>query len=271
MRTSRNRDPGPRRGGFSLIEVIGVLAIMAIMASVLVPSALKSVQQAAISAESQTLGNLGTVLPLYLRDQGSVPTAANWTTTLAGYANLSPSNLATNSRGVARVYLTDPATTPTQRVILLSSMRAGLALPAAANIGTAAKFQQIWQTADGSVPPASSWAGWGAWGAVAKSGSYLLIERVNLLPVYDTDLESLTLTLNNHSGTAASYGLVLANGTRLATVNVPAGSTVTLANETPRVMITLYAAAGGLRPNYSYVISNTGKTFDFDGTNWTPQ
>jgi prepilin-type N-terminal cleavage/methylation domain-containing protein len=263
----------PRRvsAGFSLIEVIGVLAIMAIMASVLVPSAIKSVQEAAISAESQTLSNLGTELTLYLRDQGAVPTSANWTTALAGYANLSPSNLAVNSRQVARVYVTDPSTNPTQRVLLLSSMRANLALPTAANIGTAASFQQIWQTADGSVPPTTSWAGWRAWAAVANSGEYLIIERVNLLPIYDTDLASYTLTLNNHSSATASYNLVLANGTVLAAVNVAAGKTVSLANEIPRVMITLYSAAGGLSPNYTYVISTSGKTFDFDGTNWTPE
>jgi len=264
--------PSPRaRAGFSLIEVIGVLAIMAIMASVIVPSAIKSIQQAAITAEQQTLGNLGTELTLYLRDQGSVPTAANWTTALAAYANLSPANLATNSRNVARVYIADPATTPSQRVLLLSSMRKNLALPTAANIGTAAKFQQIWQTTDGAVPPASSWAGWGAWGTVANSGGYLIIERVNLLPTYDTDLENLTLTLNNHSGATASYKVTQVSGTVVGPVNVAAGKTVSLGNEIPRVVLTLYSMAGGQSPNYTYVVSNSGKTFDFDGTNWTPQ
>ena len=269
--TKRDQRTGGRARAFSLIEVIGVLAIMAIMASVLVPSAIKSVQQAAISAESQTLGNLGTELALYLRDQGSVPTAANWTTSLGAYANLSPANIAKNSRNVARVYITDPATSPTQRVLLLSSMRGNLALPTAANIGTAAKFQQIWQTADGSVPPASSWAGWTAWGAVANAGNYLVIERVNLLPVYDTDLENLTLTLNNHSGAAASYSVTQVNGTVVGPVNIAAGRTLALANEIPRVVITLYSQPGGQSPNYTYVVSSSGKTFDFDGANWTPQ
>jgi prepilin-type N-terminal cleavage/methylation domain-containing protein len=263
--------PGRRTAGFTLIEVIGVLAIMAIMASVLVPNALHSLDQAAVSAEIQTLGTVGTEVTLYLRDQGAVPTPATWDTAIAGYAGLSPSDLATNKRGVARVYLTDPAANPTQRVLLLSSLRANLALPTAANITTAARFQAIWQTADGSVPPAASWAGWTKWGATANSGNYLVIERVNLLPVYDTDLENLTLTLNNRGAGPASYNLVLANGTVQGSVDVPAGKTVILTNQRPKIRLNLYSAGGGNPLNYSYVLSSSGKTFDFNGTDWLPQ
>jgi prepilin-type N-terminal cleavage/methylation domain-containing protein len=260
----------PGLSGFSLIELIGVLAIMAILASVLVPSTIKTIENAAISAESQTLSNLAAEIPLYLRDQGSLPAAATWSTQLASYASLSPANLATNSRNLARVYLVDPSTTPAQRVILLSSMRTGLALPASAAITTAASFQQIWQTADGSVPPSTSWAGWSAWGAVANSGQFLLIERVNLRPTYDTELEPLSFTMNNHTSAATSYNLVLANGTAQAAQNIAAGATVIL-TETPGVRLNLYSAGGGLQLNYSYVASTTGRTFDFNGTDWIPQ
>jgi len=261
---------GGRNKAFTLIELIGVLAIMAILAGVIAPNALRALDRAAVNTEFTSLGNLGDELKLYLRDQGVAPTSANWTTTLASYADLSPANLATNKKGVARLYLTDSATNPTQRVLILSSMRQGLALPAAANIATAAAFQQIWQTADGSIPPASSWNGWNAWSTVANSGNYLVIERVNLISVYDTDLESLTLTLNNRGGASASYNLVLANGTSQAAVNVAVGATVIL-TETPRIRLNLYRGPGGATLDYSYVVSTTGKTFDFNGTDWIPQ
>ena len=254
-----------------MIEMIGVLAIMAILAGVLLPNALRSLDRAAVTAEVQNLGTLGDQIKLYLRDQGAAPTPANWTTVLAGYAGMSTTDLATNARQMGRVYLTDPATNPTQRVLILSSMRIGLALPAAAAINTAAQFQQIWQTADGSVPPVGSWAGWGAWAATANSGSYLVIERVNLLSVYDTDLQSLTLTLNNRGAATASYNLVLADGTSQPAINVAASATVILANQRPRVRLNLYRTAGGVTLNYSYVLSTTGKTFDFNGTDWIPQ
>ena len=260
-----------KNAGFTLIEMIGVLAIMAILASVLAPNALRALDRAAITAEAQTVRNLGEQVKSYLRAQGVAPTAVNWTAALGGYADLSPADIATNKRQMARVYLTDPAAAPTPRVIILSSMRTGLTLPTAANINTAVRFQDIWQTSDGALPTALSWGGWAAWNAVASSGDFLLIERVNLTPVYNTDLQSLTLTLNNRAATAASYNLVLADGTVQAAVNVAAGATAVLANRRPKERCNLYRAAGGVTLDYSYVLSTTGKTFDFNGTNWIPQ
>ena len=263
----RRRSPA----GFSLIELIGVLAIIAILASVLTPNILRSLDRAAITAESGTIHNLGEQVKLYLRAMGVAPTPANWTTTVGTYADISPTDIATNKRQMGRVYLTDPAAVPTPRVIILSSMRTGLALPTAANISTAVRFQDIWQTVDGALPTAVSWGGWAAWGAVANSNDYLLIERVNLSSVYNTDLQSLTLTLNNRAAAAASYNIVLADGTIQGAVNVPAGATAILANRRPRERCNLYRAAAGVTLDYSYVLSTTGKTFDFNGVNWIPQ
>lgn len=270
MKNTRLHPPSPA-AGFTLIEMIGVLAIMGILAGVLVPNALRAIENAAVAAEVKTLHGLGDQVRTYLRTQGTPPPVATWTTALGTYADLSPADLATNKRQMNRVYLTDPASVPTQRVIILSSMRTGLALPTAANINTAVRFQDIWQTTDGSLPTALSWGGWAAWSAVAGSGSYLVIERVNLAPIYSTDLQNLTITLNNPTGTTASYNIVLADGTVQSAVNVPGGSTVTLPNRRARERFNLYRAAGGATLNYSYVLSSTGKTFDFNGTNWIPQ
>ena len=106
---------------------------------------------------------------------------------------------------------------------------------------------------------------------MAGGGEFLCIERVNLSSVYNTDLQSLTLTLNNRAATTASYNFVLADGTVQASVNVPAGATVILSNHRPKERCNLYRAAGGVTLDYSYVLSATGKTFDFNGANWIPQ
>ena len=268
------RPSPPRLGaavGFTLIELIGVMAIIAILASVLAPNALRAIDRAAVTAEVTTLQNLGDQVKLCLRAQGTLPTPANWTVAVGGFADLSPADIATNRRQMARVYLTDPATNPSQRAIILSSMRQGLTLPTAANINTAVRFQDIWATVDGAQPTAVSWGGLAAWGAVANSNDYLLIERINLSPVYNSDLQNLTLTLNNKAAGTASYNLVLADGTVQAAVNVAAGGTAILANRHPRERCNLYRAAGGVTLDYSYVLSATGKTFDFNGANWIPQ
>jgi prepilin-type N-terminal cleavage/methylation domain-containing protein len=265
---------------FTLIEMIGVLAIMAILAGVLAPNALRSLDRAAVVAEVQTLHNLGAQVKLYLRDQGTAPTPANWTVALGSYTDLSPGDLGTNKRQMGRVYLTDPATAPTQRVIILSSMRNGLALPTSANINTAVRFQDIWQTTDGSLPTAVSWGGWAAWSAVANSGDFLVIERVNLLPVYNTDLQSLSVTLNNKTPPApgvgainASYSLVLADGTVVPPVTLVAGASVTLTRR-PKDRINLYRTIGGANLDSSYVLNaanTSNQTYDFSGSTWTPK
>jgi prepilin-type N-terminal cleavage/methylation domain-containing protein len=206
--------------GFSLIEMIGVLAIMAIMASVIVPNALKSLDRAAIRAEAANLDALGEQLKLYLRDNGALPTTAipnaspNWTTQLASYADLSPTDLLTNKRNNHRVYLVDPAAPGGRRAIILSSMRDGFTLPAATSIITAARFDDIWQTADGSLPTATSWSGWTSapWSTTANAGDYLLIERVNLASIYLTDLQTYTVTLNNISGATTTTTTTTENG-----------------------------------------------------------
>jgi prepilin-type N-terminal cleavage/methylation domain-containing protein len=265
---------------FTLIEMIGVLAIMALLSAVLVPNALRSLDRAAVNAEVQTLHNVGAQIKLYLRDKGTVPTLGGWTVELSGYTDLSALDLSKNKRGIARVYLTDPATAPTQRVIILSCLWNGLALPTPGNINTAVRFQDIWQAADGSLPTAVSWAGWTAWNAVANSGEFLVIERVNLLPVYNTDLQTINVTLNNKTppppgvgGIDASYSLVLANGTIVAPVKLAAGASVTLPQR-PRDQINLYRAISGANLDSSYVLSvnnTSNQTYDFNGTTWTPK
>jgi type II secretory pathway pseudopilin PulG len=190
MKRAHNHPEFGRSVAFTLIEMIGVLAIMAILASVLVPNVLRSMDRAAIRAEAETLKALGEQTKQYLRANGTAPTAANWTTTIGTFADIAPIDIATNKRAMARVYLLEPTIAPAtaQRAMILSSMRIGLALPTATNIATAAQFQRLWQTADNAVPSSASWGGWNAWTAVANSGEYLLIERINLQPTDDAAL-----------------------------------------------------------------------------------
>ena len=156
--------------------------------------------------------------------------------------------------------------------MILSSMRPGLILPDSGIINSAAEFQTIWATADNAVPSTASWGGWSAWTAVANSGDYLLIERINLLPIYNTDLANVTLTLNNRGTATASYNLVLPNGTSQTAVNIVAGGNVVLTGLLPRTRLNLYSTASGGTLSYTYVVGTVGRTFDFDATNrWTPQ
>lgn len=262
--------PSRRVAAFTLIEMIGVLAIMTVLASVMTPNLLRSIERAAVRTEADNLRTLGEQMKLYLRDNATPPTTAlpptapNWTSQLATYSSLSAADILTNRRRMNRLYVPDPVAA-NQRAMLVSSMRSGVALPSNAQIS--AGFTAIWNTAEGSVPAA---AGWSAWNT--GNIEYLVIERVNFAAVYRADLQTFNVTLNNQGASTASYQVTQANGTVLPVVNLIAGaSTAPALTLRPKDRLALYRAAGAVTLDYSYVVSTTGKTFDFSGTTWTPQ
>ena len=263
--------------GFTLIELIGVLAIITVLSAIIAPNALRSIERAAVRAEKESVEMIGEQLKLYVADQGSIPNSSNWTTQLALYSEMSPAALSTNKRQRPRVMIFDPASGPSERALILSSMREGLDVPTSANINNATRFDQIWQTADGSIPPASSWNGWNAWNAVAGGADYLIVGRVNLLPVYLGELQTFVITLNNVSGAGggtgsiASYSISYSDGTSQSATPVSIGSSVILPPLRSRDVVHLYDTPGGGSLAYSYVVSTSGKTFDFDGFDWLPK
>jgi prepilin-type N-terminal cleavage/methylation domain-containing protein len=259
--------------GFTLIEMIGVIAIMAILAAVIAPNALRMLDRAAERAEADTLHNLGEQTKLYLRDNGVPPTTAvppflpNWTSQLATYASLNPTDLLTNRRQMIRVYVIDPVAA-NQRAMFISSMRPGLALGPSTN---AVDFAAVWKWNTNDLIASPPPAGWVAWNVA--NIEFLVVERVNLSSVYRTDLQSFTITLNNKGSVTASYNIVRANGTILNPVDILAGKTaVPSPILQPKDRLNLYQAAGGVTLDYSYMVSTSVKTFDFkDLIFWTPQ
>lgn len=283
--------PQPRstcKSGFTLIEMIGVLAIMAIIAATITPNALRAIDRSTVRAEATLLHNLSEQVKIFLKTKGWPPglnpviaSRVSWDQDLWSFTDISTTDLLTNKRQMTRSYIYEPIASP-RRVLILSSMRTGLPLPTAANLNTTLLFDNVWNAADGSVPPAgSSWAGWAAWRATlnGNAGDFLLIERVNLAPIYNSELQSLTLVLNNRSATMVSYNFVLADGTVQAAVNIAAPvapATNRSINLTcrPKDRINLYRSAGGTNLDYSYVVptESSGRTFDFTtATNWVPQ
>ena len=261
MKTTSPQPTSIRQIGFTLIEMIGVLAIMSILAAVITPNALRIIEREAVRAEADTLHNLGEQAKLYLRNTATEPTAANWytATVLASpkYALLSPADLLTNRRQMTRLYVPDPIAA-NHRAMFLSSMRTALALPNVNNIS--ANFTTIWNTTYGNVPAA---AGWGSWNT--NNIEYLIIERVS----FQADLQDLPVHLTT-TGPTGSYRLMSADGlTLLQSGNVTLSTPVDLTpNGHPNQRLNLYRAAGGVTLDYSYVLSTHGGNFEFNGTNW---
>lgn len=253
---------------FTLLELIGVLAIMAITASVLAPNVLRSIERAAVRAEGLTLENLGSQVKLYLRDNGAPPTNAGWSAQLVSYSDLSTADLTVNQRQGTRVYVLDTASTPSPRALIFSSMREGLAVPGYASVN-AARFDDLWQTPEGSLPSGAAAGLFSSW--PAGSGEYLVIRRINLQSVYKTDFRSFTVILNNVSGTVSpTYQLVRAAG-GTASGNVPMGGVPISLTMTPKDTLNLYMAPS-VTLDYSFTGGTGNKTFQFnDGTGWIAQ
>lgn len=252
-----------RRAGFTLIELIGVMAIMTIMAGVLVPNVLRSIETASAKAEAKSVASLAAGIKACVRDTGTMPTSATWTAAVAGYSELSAHDLAKNRRQNPRVLLTD-STTSRAMILSVMSTNPNLTLPDPATIN-AAKFAQIWNTVDNAIPP-TNWAPaiWAGWTNVANSEQWLIVERINLLG----DLFSFPFSLNNNGTQPVSYRIISPNGTAQSPPSVGPGGLVSFSLRA-RQRLELFDHTGVL--NYSYVVSTNGGTFDFDGTNWLPQ
>jgi prepilin-type N-terminal cleavage/methylation domain-containing protein len=279
MKTISVKPSNTGTSGFTLIEMIGVIAIMSILAAILAPNALRSLDRAAISAEAETLHNLGEQVKLSFRSNGWIPgmkpvvfpaIPPSWDQDIGSFADMNSVDILTNKRQIARVYVIEPAILPAvpTRALLLSSMRSGVPLGPAA---TAAAFTAVWNwnTSDlvASPPP----AGWAAWNT--NNIEFLVIERVSVQAIYMT----IKLT-NNSTTTDAGFRIVPAFGLPpLIEQKIPAKTafppvTLTMRPKEQLNLYNVYSAVPGPMPDYSYAVSSGSKVFDFtDATKWVPQ
>ncbi len=197
--------PCPETRGFSLIEMIGVLAIISIMMSVVGPNLLRKVLDTINVKEGKNLEALADGLRRHVRTTQSIPGGGTWAASVATATGMNlndvsfadPSNPIT-SRRILMIYPgftpstgTDPVFTATSggaiaptnaRVMLISCTKRGLALPVAGGKpgNTAAnrtRFDTVWNWTLNPFTKAPP-TGWpAAWTGQAE---HLHIQRVNL-------------------------------------------------------------------------------------------
>ncbi|GJL51164.1 MAG: hypothetical protein NPIRA01_23910 [Nitrospirales bacterium] len=145
--------------GFSLLEVIGVMAIIVILSSLLLPTVIHRIDAGAQDAEVENLASIAQAIELSLRENRTWP---------ADLVSLSPQYLAKNTvqitqndAGFPRYYVVHPNTSgftnaaglaPTDlddvRFLLISHLKAD----AAPTITNAAEFDTWWNTDETSTP-----------------------------------------------------------------------------------------------------------------------
>ncbi len=183
--------------GFTILELIGAMAIIAILAAVLAPSVTDGIDRAYAAQEEGNVRSLMNALEQHVLQNKQIPreTVADWTAAIAAYADLGGDDVAFNPRGYQRRLYVDPqffssseAVFPgytqtagltsrpySPRLMLVSDLTRNAPNPPR----TAADFSAIWdQTA----------------GAVVLEGTKVKVERLNLAGHFHR-----LLLINSHS------------------------------------------------------------------------
>jgi prepilin-type N-terminal cleavage/methylation domain-containing protein len=197
----------PRRtgldSGFSLLELVGVMTVMSILASVLMPSMIKQLHLAATEREDQDLRQISRALQQNILRTKRIPDEDSWAEAVAGELARNPQEVLTNVAHGPRVYLIDPALRigaadsglpyeqgeqgsikpVSPRLLIVSSLNPSKTLPVASGVVDADTFTNLWNASSGAAP-----TGWTDW---QNSAQDLRIERLNLEPLFER------LILNN--------------------------------------------------------------------------
>lgn len=174
LRCGVPRVPG-RAGGFSLLELIGVLSIMAILTSLVAPAALRQLRNAEQRAEAETLSSLGRAMEEAILDRKVLPGTNDWPVLVSRYLDQSAQSLVNSRSGATRYLIYHPASAirpqgearvqtasgfqnlapGADRLLLVSILQDDF--PAGVNLGLTASFEALWNTLPHQRP-----AGWSA-------------------------------------------------------------------------------------------------------------
>jgi type II secretory pathway pseudopilin PulG len=207
------------RLGFTLIEVIGILAVLAILATVVLSTTTSSLDTAAANLENTNLVNYAAALQNSILRNRYIPGKNDWFTVIATELGVNVSSVTNTARNLPRYFLIDPAiqiganaagvlpyaqsnlflngasgqmtNLISPRVMIVSSvaLSPSTQFPPFVTSGTLSEtnFNNLWNWTDQSLNAPSDWpTSWNNY------GRDLLVQRINLAPLF------VHLTLQNY-------------------------------------------------------------------------
>jgi prepilin-type N-terminal cleavage/methylation domain-containing protein len=202
--------PRVARAGFTLIEMIGVLAIMTMAAAVLTPGITERVGRLRAAEDAIKVAAISKAIQQSIRERQEIPGLQTWplrAAAILGIPSQEVRNAIPTDSSTARVYLIHPSIQPTNpssspslgdpvwtqpssgaariwegRILILSVYRPGLPLPLKSGAAeSTAVFESLWNWSYDPVTkaPPSGWpSNW------ARSGNCLRIERIHLASLF---------------------------------------------------------------------------------------
>lgn len=267
-RGGSGRAIGRATDGFTLVEMLGVLAVMAILAAVVMPSLIRQIDQQSRSAEEKALLRLRQGLERHILRNGGIPDASTFAQSIATELGVSTDNVLTNDRKFRRFMLIDPAVTNTVSVpftqgvwgvtnnlpnllgvVLLSSVSTNLPLTSGF-ASSSADFSDIWSMPEGGAPPAASWG----------RGEDVNVERLNLSALFTT------LALNYNALTSTNRGRFTVGTSSV--VSLPAGASVYQASYLRSTLIGLHSHTGVANTLQATEVLQKPTSFVYEKDTW---
>jgi prepilin-type N-terminal cleavage/methylation domain-containing protein len=225
--TDLQRGHHPQRA-MTLIEMIGVLTVIAILAGAIIPAALRILDRLASEKETATLRSLGDALKSGILKSRAIPNPGSWSSWasfVATNAGLDVGSVTNTPRNRARIMMVDyggwlstnlPYAQPVSgspsfpggaRFMMVSTMAGSL--PVTNGMNNPTEFAGLWNCADRVVPSTGVWAGWQGKAEDVK------VQRI--------DLTSLFVNLALSTYTSATNGQFSTSGS-LPPTNAPYGN-----------------------------------------------
>lgn len=255
-----------RANGFTLLEMIGVLAVMAILAGALAPNLIQLLDEGYESAERQSLATIADSLERSIRANKIIPSASatEWPARVAEYSAISAGRVLENERGFSRRLYVDPRFwTNTDQTFSTYQQTQGASSPPVAprmmlvsrldgNVGQALNshtaFQDVWE----QTPSAS-----------IVEGKKLLIQRIHLGPLFHR------VILSNSS--AQQAGFQLENSTEAAVASAVGGSDgirTLYAIADTRLTVRAAPYPGGAIESQMIINGDTSLRYELSGATW---